>query len=185
MERRGVGWVDGRTELGEVLGCDGVLVVLVVIADGEERRVELLELHHVLVPHAVQRRPLGAAAALLLARCGLPVPSAHPRAPSFPRSSLAALSLSLSLAEFESSVRREQGGGGVWLTFPSLVRSVSQPKTLLLVLFGCLAVPGSSQWVPHAGTLERWSAKSQRRCCVACTCNQIMPSFFILLFSFF
>ena len=86
MERRGVGWVDGRTELGEVLGCDGVLVVLVVVADGEERRVELLELHHVLVPDAVQRRPLGTApaAALILARGGLPVPSAHPRTPSFP-----------------------------------------------------------------------------------------------------
>jgi hypothetical protein len=38
------------TELGEVLGGDGVLVILVVVADGEERRVELLELHHVLVP---------------------------------------------------------------------------------------------------------------------------------------
>lgn len=67
------------TELGEVLGGDGVLVILVVVADGEERRVELLELHHVLVPQAVQGRPGGggAAAALVLAPSCLSFPSAH------------------------------------------------------------------------------------------------------------
>jgi hypothetical protein len=71
-----------RTELGEVLRGDDVLVVLVVVTDGEERRVELLQLHHVLVPNAVQRRPLdAAAAALLLARGSFPTPRAHPASP--------------------------------------------------------------------------------------------------------
>lgn len=73
------------------------MVVLLVVADGEERRVELLELHHVLVPHAVQRRPVHAAAAalLLVARGGIPFPGAH--LPRLPLLLLLLPSLSLSL----------------------------------------------------------------------------------------
>lgn len=45
----------GRTEFGEVAGGESVGVILVVVADGEEGGVELLQLHHVFVPNPVQR----------------------------------------------------------------------------------------------------------------------------------
>lgn len=44
-----------RTKLGEISGGEGVGVVLVVVSNGEEGGVELLELHKVFVPHSVQR----------------------------------------------------------------------------------------------------------------------------------
>lgn len=46
---------ENRTKLGEIGGGEGVGVVLVVVANGEEGGVELLELHEVFVSHAVQR----------------------------------------------------------------------------------------------------------------------------------
>ena len=43
------------TEAGEVARREGVGIVLVVVADGKKNRVELLQLHQVLLPHAVKR----------------------------------------------------------------------------------------------------------------------------------
>ena len=43
------------TEAGEVARREGVGIVLVVVADGKKNRIELLQLHQVLLPHAVKR----------------------------------------------------------------------------------------------------------------------------------
>lgn len=44
----------GRTELGEIGRSNGVGVVFIVVVDGEEDGVELLQLHHILVADAVE-----------------------------------------------------------------------------------------------------------------------------------
>lgn len=42
-----------QTELGEFAGGESIGVVFIVVANREEGSVELLQLHHVLIPHSI------------------------------------------------------------------------------------------------------------------------------------